>query len=75
MDRCKEERVGPEGRWREWLDQLVDKINELAASSKFWRNSKNVAQDGVRVALVGKGRSVLGNAFYVATTAPTGWGV
>jgi hypothetical protein len=57
MDGGKEERVGPEGRWREWLDQLVDKIDELVASSKFWWNSKNVAKDGVRVALVGKGWS------------------
>ena len=31
MDGGKEERVGPEGRGREWLDQLVDKIGELVA--------------------------------------------
>ena len=59
----------------ERLDQLVDKIDDLAESSKLWRNSQNAAKDGVRVAPVGKGRSVLGNAFYVATTAPTGRGL
>ena len=32
MDGGKE--VGPEGRGREWLDQLVDKIGELVASGE-----------------------------------------